>query len=176
MPILLIAIACAALMPSPQTANGRLTFNAPPEWTTRPASSSMRVAEFVLPKTGKDAEDAELVVYFFGGTGGSIEANIDRWLGQMQQPGSGSSKDAAVRETRDVGGLKVTLLNVPGTYVAEVRPGATERHNKPGFRMRTAVIETPRGPYFLKLVGPEATVTKWAASFDAFVGSLRFEP
>ena len=39
------------------------------------------------------------------------------------------------------------------TYVAEMRPWAPEKHNSPGFRMRTAVIETPRGPYFLKLVG-----------------------
>jgi len=27
--------------------------------------------------------------------------------------------------------LKVTTIDVSGTYVAEVRPGATERHNQP---------------------------------------------
>jgi hypothetical protein len=63
---------------------------------------------------------------------------------------------------------------VPGTYVAEVRPGATERHNSPGFRMRTAVVETPRGPYYLKLVGPAKTVATWSASFDEFLRTVAF--
>ena len=57
--------------------------------------------------------------------------------------------------------------------MAEVRPGATEKHNSPGFRMRTAVIETPRGPYYLKLVGPAATVAAWNASFNEFLASLK---
>ena len=79
---------------------------------------------------------------------------------------------ATWRDARTINGLKVSLLDVPGTYVAEIRPGATEKHNSPGFRMRTAVIETPRGPYFLKLVGPAATVDAWGAGFNEFLGSL----
>jgi hypothetical protein len=59
-----------------------------------------------------------------------------------------------VRTTATVNGLQLTILDVSGTYVAEVRPGATERHNKPGFRMRATVVETPKGPYFIKLTGP----------------------
>lgn len=132
----------------------------------------MRVAEFVLP--GRDAVPAaELVIYYFGGSGGSVDANIQRWLGQMQQADGRATSDVAVRDTRTVNGLKLSLLDVSGTYAAEVRPGATEKHNSPGFRMRTAVVETPRGPYYLKLVGPAATVASWNASFDTFLASLK---
>ena len=134
----------------------------------------MRVAEFVLPGRDATAPGAELVVYYFGGTGGSVDANIQRWLGQMQQPDGRATSDVARREARTINGLKVSLLDVSGTYVAEMRPGATEKHNSPGFRMRTAVIETPRGPYFLKLVGPAVTVEAWGASFNDFLGSLKF--
>ena len=148
-------------------APGALKFTAPAGWQTRTASSSMRVAEFVLP--GRDAAgSAELVVYYFGGTGGSVDANIQRWLGQMQQPDGRATSEVAARESRTINGLKLALLDVSGTYVAEVRPGAAEKHNSPGYRMRTAVVDTPRGPYFLKLVGPAATVATWNASFNDF--------
>jgi hypothetical protein len=40
--------------------------------------------------------------------------------------------------------------------------------------MRTAVVETPRGPYYLKLVGPATTVAAWNASFGEFLASLNF--
>ena len=157
-------------------AQGSLRFTAPDGWTARQTSSAMRIAEFVLPKAAGDPEDGELVVYFFGGSGGSVEANIERWIGQTQQPDGRASRDAARRTDRTVNGLSVTLLDISGTYIAEVRPGSTERHNKPGFRMRTAVVTTPRGPYFVKAVGPASTMERWSGEFDAFIGSLRFEP
>ena len=153
---------------------GALKFTAPQGWQARSASSAMRVAEFVLPGRDATAASAELVVYYFGGSGGSVDANIQRWLGQMQQPDGRATSDIATRETRTINGLKVSLLDVSGTYVAEVRPGATEKHNSPGFRMRTAVVETSRGPYYLKLVGPATTVEAWNTSFNEFLGSLNF--
>jgi hypothetical protein len=155
---------------------GSLKFTAPQGWQAKEVSSTVRVAEFALPGRDAAAESAELVIYYFGGGGGSVDANIQRWLGQMQQPDGRATADVAARDTKTINGLKVSLLDVSGTYVAEVRPGATEKHNSPGFRMRTAVVETPRGPYYLKLVGPSATVEKWNASFNEFLASLKFEP
>ena len=54
-------------------------------------------------------------------------------------------------------------------------PGSPEHFNKPGFRLRAAVVETAGGPYFVKLTGPAATVTKWDESFLAFLKSARVE-
>src|SRR5213594_3099496 len=103
-----------------------LTFTAPAAWHARPAASAMRVAEFVVPKAAGDPEDAEVIVYFFGISVGSVNANVDRWIGQMQQPDGSASKDKARREAQTINGLKVTMVDLAGTYVAEVRPGATE--------------------------------------------------
>ena len=151
-----------------------LTFDVPDGWRTRPAASSMRVAEFTLPRAATDKEDAELIVYFFGGSGGSVQANIDRWISQVAQPdGRPSNQVAKTSATQTRSGLKVSLVDVSGTYVAEVTPGSSERFNKPGFRLRAAVVETPRGPYFLKLTGPAGTVAHWDESFLAFVASLQ---
>ena len=153
-----------------------LKYDVPQGWVAKSPTSSMRVAEFMLPRAPKDAEDAELTVFFFGGTGGSVQANIDRWIGQMSQPDGRASKDLATTSTMQTkSGLKVSLIDLTGTYVAEVKPGATERFNKPGFRLRAAVVETTEGPYFVKLTGPAATVARWDQSFAAFVASLRVE-
>ena len=48
-----------------------MAFDPPPEWIAVPVSSPMRVARFTLPKTAGDAEDADLTVFYFGGSGGT---------------------------------------------------------------------------------------------------------
>jgi len=135
----------------------------------------MRVAEFVVPKTSGDADDAELIVYFFGGSGGGADANIDRWIGQMQQPDGGASKDKARRDAQTINGLKVTTVDVSGTYVAEMRPGAAEHFDKPGYRLRAAVVETPRGAYYIKMTGPAKTMAAADADWKKFLSTLRFQ-
>jgi hypothetical protein len=153
-----------------------LKFDAPPDWVSKAPSSSMRVAEWSLPKAAGDAEDAILTLYFFGASqGGNVQANLDRWIGQMAQPDGRQSKDVAKTSSLTSHGLKVTFVDVTGTYVAEVTPGSTEHFNKPGFRQCAAVVETPGGPYFVKLTGPEKTVAKWQDSYTAFLKSLRYE-
>lgn len=165
------------LISLPQAAaGGRLTFTAPDGWTSRPVASSMRVAEFVLPRADGDLEDAELIVYYFGGQGGDVEANITRWIGQMQQPDGKPSTDVAKRSSKSIAGLNVSLVDVSGTYLAEVRPGSADRHNKPGFRLRAAVVPTPKGPHFIKMLGPAKTMEKWGVQFTRFLETLRFEP
>ena len=168
-------IAIVLLCASGTVQAARLVFATPDGWQKIPTSSSMRVADFSLPRAPGDVEDAELVLYYFAGSGGGVDANLERWLGQMQQPDGRPSRLRAKKQTRSVNGLGVTLLDVSGTYVAELSPGTSVRHNKPNFRLRAAVIQTPRGPYYIKLTGPRKTVARWTRSFDQFVASLRFE-
>ena len=161
------------LIAAPLAQSGSLTFTTPAEWKSRQPASSMRVAEFVVPRAQGDPENGEVIVYFFGGTGGSVDANVQRWIGQFQQP-AGAPTDGN-RASTTVGDLKVTTVDVSGTYVAEVRPGSTERHNKPNFRMRAAIVETPRGPYFVKFTGPARTVQAASPAFERFIKSLEFK-
>ena len=149
--------------------SGTLTFTKPVAWKDRAPASSMRVAEFVVPRAAGDTEDADVIVYYFGGGGGSVEANLQRWATQVQ------SSKPPVRTTGDVNGLKLTSLDVAGTYVAEMRPGSTEHFNKPGYRMRATVVETPKGPYFIKLTGPARTVDAAGPAFDQFLRTLAFK-
>jgi hypothetical protein len=157
-------------------AGATLKFDAPQGWVSKTPASSMRVAEFTLPKTTGDAEDATLGIFFFGGQGGNVQANLERWIGQMTQTDGRASKDVAKTTNFTSRGLAISLVDLSGTYVAEVTPGSAERFNKPGFRLRAAVVETKEGPYFVKLTGPEKTVARWDDAFMTFLKSLRIEP
>jgi hypothetical protein len=133
----------------------------------------MRVAQYKLPKAAGDADDASLVVYYFGQSqGGSIAANVERWVGQMKQPDGNAVKDAK-QEQFETNGLKVTTVDVSGTYVAETAPGSGTFHNNAGYRLRAAVVETPNGSYYVKLVGPEKTVAQWNESFLSYLKSFQ---
>ena len=159
-----------------QSASGDLHFKAPDNWTIEKASSSMRVAQYKLPKVEGDKEDASLILYYFGATqGGTAQANIDRWISQMQQPDGSPSKDKAKTETMTVNGLKLTTVDVTGTYTAEMAPGSKTFHNDDNYRLRAAVIETPKGNYFVKLTGPAKTVARWDQSYNDYLKSFEFK-
>jgi hypothetical protein len=151
-----------------------LRYKVPSGWVEEERSSSMRVAQYKLPRAEGDTEDASLVLYYFGkGQGGTAAANVERWTSQMQQ--ADGSKAKMTEESFTANGLKVTAVDGAGTYVAETAPGSGEFLNKPGFRMRAAVIETPNGSYYVKLVGPEKTVTQWNESFVSYLKSFEFK-
>lgn len=161
--------------PSNSPSTTTLRFKSPPEWVTEQPSSKARVAQLRLPKADGDKEDGQLVIYYFGPTsGGSVAANIERWIGQMEQP-EGATPKTPKTESLTVNGLKVSTVDVSGTYTAEMSPGSTEHHNDPDYRMRAAVVETPAGFYYLKLVGPQKTVARWNSSIDTFIQSFEFK-
>ncbi|MEK6286151.1 MAG: hypothetical protein AABO57_10455 [Acidobacteriota bacterium] len=166
----------AAPQAAASSSQGELRLKAPDGWVSERPSSSMRVSQYQLPAAEGDAEAASLVVYYFGaGQGGSVNANLERWIGQMQPPDGRPSQDKAKTETTSVNGMKVTLLDVAGTYAGGDMGGGGTAQSKPNFRMRAAVIETPKGAYFIKLVGPEKTVARWDQAFHEFVRSAEFK-
>lgn len=145
------------------------------DWIAQDFQSAMRVAQYKLESD--ESEPASLIVYFFGAaSAGSIQANLDRWCGQFEQPDGRDSRDAATIDTFETNGLEVVTLDVGGTYVAETTPGSGERVNKPDSRLLAAVVTTDAGPYYIKLVGPAATIEQWRESYDALIASLAPAP
>ena len=133
----------------------------------------MRKAKYRILKAEADAEYASLVVFYFGGEGGGVQANIDRWCSQIEQEDGRASKDVARIEAATANGLKQTLVDVSGTYLARARPMAGDVIKKPGYRMLAAVVETSNGPWFFKLVGPAKTIAQAETSFRAFLASIK---
>ena len=170
--LLCLGLAAPAVAETVRSEAAGLRFNVPGDWTRVPAPSDMRAAQFRVPRTGSDAEDGELVLFFFGpGQGGSAEQNVERWTGQLEQPDGKSSKDAAVVTIRTVHGLKQTSVDVGGAYKAAPMGGASGPV-KPNWRLLAAVVEGPGGPWFWRLTGPDATVAAAKKQFDAVLASL----
>ena len=170
--LLSLALVAPALGETVRSEAAGLRFSVPGDWTRVPAPSDMRAAQFKVPRAGTDAEDAELVLFFFGpGQGGSAEQNVDRWTGQVVQPDGKPSKDAAVVTIRTVHGLKQTSVDVAGNYKASPMGGAGGEA-KNGWRLLAAVVEGPGGPWFWRLTGPDATVAAAKKQFDAVLASL----
>jgi hypothetical protein len=154
-------------------ATGPLKFTAPSDWESEQPSSSMRQAQYRLPRVEGDPEDAEVVVFYFQGGGGGVQANIDRWIGQFSKPDGSPATDTAKTTKREAHGIPLTVVDVSGTYAAGMGPMMQETKSKPNFRMLAAVAEAPSGPWFFKFTGPARTVAKWEASFQTFLDSIQ---
>jgi hypothetical protein len=167
--------AASAPAPGQTTADGKrvlgaIAVAAPQGWQEAPTTSPMRRAQWKID--GADGP-AELVVYYFGQSGaGTVEKNLERWYGQFEQPDGRPSKDVAQTAEKTVADMKVTRVEVGGRYVAEVQPGAGQRHDVANARLLAAIVEAPDGAYYFKMVGPDATVKAAAAGFDSMLGSM----
>ncbi len=134
----------------------------PSGWEPETPSSNMRLLQARVPGAGGDGE---FLVFHFGvGGGGGVEANIERWIGQLElAAGSGP-----IREELSVGSLRVHTVDVSGTLKAS-RIGSFPSTDLPGYRLLGAIVEGEGGPWFLRLVAPGATA---AAERDAFISML----
>jgi hypothetical protein len=141
-------------------------FDRPAGWQFREPSSSMRLAEAEIPG---DGGAALLTVFFFGpGGGGGVDANLERWAGQIEaEAGTEPERGSFV-----VDGFSVSTISVAGTLKPS-RMGGGPSEPAPGSKLVGAVVEGPGGPWFFKVTGPAATVTAAEPAFDAMLRSVR---
>lgn len=156
--------------------SGGVSYTAPEGWVAETPASQMRKDQWRLP--GVDgAEDGELAVFFFPGTGGSTESNLERWYGQFKQSDDSQTKDKAAVEKKEVNGLPVTVVYVTGIYLKPKSPMAMGGpvDEFPDYAMLAAVAETASGPWFFKATGPVKTINHWRESFDDFVTTFKIK-
>jgi hypothetical protein len=76
---------CAKSLLHAETTAG-VRWTAPAAWTAQ-AERPMRAATYAIPAAPGDKEEGECAVYYFGRSqGGSVEANLKRWIAQFEQP------------------------------------------------------------------------------------------
>jgi len=159
-------------LPDGRFALGPFSVAVPAGWTEKPITSSMRAAQFAL-STDPGAE-AELIVYYFGVDGaGGVQDNIDRWLDQFQQAGGKRSKDVAKLEQVKLAGQDATIVSVSGRYVTTSMPGGGDAIDKPDQSLIGAIVASPKGPYYFKLVGAKKTVDAQAAKLRGMLTSIK---
>ena len=150
-----------------------LQWKVPSGWTDQ-GPRMMRLATYSIPGAG-GAEGAECAVYYFGpGQGGTIEANMERWISEFQTP------SAPERGTRTVNGLEVARVRVKGTYSSHGASmggmGGGSAPSEPAqadAELLGAIVAGPSGSVFFKLTGPAKTVDAVAGDFDRMIGSVK---
>ena len=149
---------------SPATSSGAsgIEFEFPESWQETPPSNTMRLAQATIPGPGGPAEIA--VFHFGAGGGGGTEANLQRWIDQMQV----SEGTEPERETVESDPFTIHLLTVEGTLQNDpmgMGPAAAQ----PDSLLLGAVVEGPGGPWFFKATGPKATLEPEEEAFREMV-------
>jgi hypothetical protein len=144
-----------------------ITLTVPPTWKQQEPSSRLRAGQFGIPPVEGDKDPADLAISFFGGDGGGVDANLKRWTDQF------TGEDKKVKLTQGTAAQGTYYFSeVSGTYQKPIGPPiAGKKEPTPGYRSLNVILQVPeKGNYFLRLIGPDKTVTAAAAAFRASFG------
>lgn len=146
----------------------QVAWQVPEGWRSEKPKSAMRKATYGVPHVKGDKEDAEVAVFYFGpGQGGTIDANAQRWVGQFSNVKDGDTK----RSDREANGMHQHLVEVIKGAYGSGMPGDTGV--KEGYGMVAAIVETPSGSYFFKMIGPSETVQASRGALLALLDSIK---
>jgi hypothetical protein len=160
----------ARALPERELIAGGLSWSADAPFVRRRADNEIRSAEYGV----RGYEEATLGVFHFPpseGGGGSVDENVDRWVGQFTQPSGRASREVARVEPREVGDLRVTVVDIEGTFVGRMGMGGPTEPRE-HWRLLGAIAEGPEGLVFFKLIGPDDAVAAAQDAFDALVESI----
>ncbi len=151
-------------------AGGKLNFSVPGTWKKKIPAVNMIESEFEIPNVeGEDLPGRMTIM----GAGGSVDANIDRWIGQFKQPDDSSTKDKTKIEKKKIADHDVNIVTISGTYLdGGMRPlgPKTERED---YVMLAAIVEMPDGGlYFIKSYGGKKTMEANRKGFMKMIDSL----
>ena len=142
------------------------TFKRPEKWEPVETASPMRKAQLKV-STADKKDSAEVVFFHFGpANGGGVQANVDRWFSQFQEP---REKLGAKTEETTIAKRKVTFVRAEGTYLSGMPGGA--RSAQPNSALRGAIIESTEGNVFVKMTGPASLVKSSEDDFKKMIES-----
>lgn len=146
---------------------GGIQWKVPSQWKAQP-DRPMRAGTFTVPAAAGDSEPGEMAIFYFGqGQGGSVEANVQRWISQFQ-----NTTGPAKRSTQKINGFGVTTLEIAGTYLFSPTPMSPDKTPKPGYKMLGAIVEAPEGPVFFKFTAPSKTIAANDSAFQTMLKSV----
>ena len=146
-------------------------WTAPAAWKSE-APRPMRAATYSIEPVAGDQGIAECVVNYFGpGQGGGVDANIERWRGQVL--GADGKPATAKIDKRTTRGIPITLIDASGTYTGMGGPMMAGSKPAAGYRLLGAIVEGPGGSVFFKLTGPAKTIAAQQKNFEQLLASIQ---
>jgi hypothetical protein len=145
----------------PPVGSKAIEWTAPARWKSVPNPSAMRLATYKIPHAAGDAEDPELSITQVGG---SVDSNIERWIGQFDAAGQKSAK----KTTKKVKDWKVTFVEIEGAFSGGMSGGGPQS----GWALLGAIVETPGMPHFFKMTGPAKSVKAARAELEGMIDTI----
>lgn len=146
-----------------------ITWSIPDGWVSA-GERPMRVETYFIDTVDTKAECA---VYYFGPEqGGAVGANIERWIGQMEQPDGSNAEENATRATIESDCCTINTVEVTGTYNFSAGPMMETKEQRPNYLLLGAVVDAPEGSVFFKLTGPQSESERFKAQFEEMLKSI----
>lgn len=133
------------------TADGTgLSWTAPAEWEAK-ALGQMRKGSYTVGR------EADLSITAFPGATGGLEANLNRWRGQVGLPPASAAEVVSATEQFVANGLPFIVVDYAGN----------------GTRLLGAVVPYGGNSWFFKLMGPDALVAAQKTAFLDFLHTVK---
>jgi hypothetical protein len=137
----------------PTATGSGLQWAAPAAWTAKPPSA-MRKGSYTVKG---DGGEADLSITAFPGATGGLEANLNRWRGQVGLPAASPAEVAAGSEKFESNGLSIVVVDYANN----------------GTRILGAVVPYGGNSWFFKMMGPDAIVAGQKAAFLEFLRTVK---
>lgn len=158
--------ASAANRPVTPRASGALHWTVPAGWTAQ-AASGMRLATLVM---GQGEQTGTCTIVILGGAAGGLEANVRRWLRQLNlqelPPAEWQAFLDNQKRLRSEGGFEGVITDLTG-----LGPQAPETPS-----MLAGLFTAEAGTVFVKLTGPLGLLGGEKENFTQLCQSLRSDP
>lgn len=142
-----------------------LTWVVPEGWSEAGEDASPGGMRLINLRFGEGGE-GECYLSALPGAAGGMEANINRWRGQMGLP-EYSAEELAKLPKKTFLNREATYVNFDGDFK---RVGAVEAEK--GFRLVGLVQAAPEFTIFVKMTGPKELLARNEGAFDEFVRSI----
>ena len=135
---------------------GSVRFDRPEGWNYSRPADGVRAAQ--LEKKSAGAPLLITFTRFPPGSGGTVQANVDRWRGQFL-----SANQPADVQTPTGTTLPLTLVKLAGTMKGGVPGGPSA--DTPDTLLLGAILESSEGLVVVKLSGPKNAIAREEAAF-----------
>jgi len=137
--------------------NAPLVYELPEEWK-KEAASQFRTLNFSIGEEGE---------CYVSRVGGGLDANLNRWRGQMGLDPA-SPEEIRALPKRLLFGMESTYVELDGAF-----KGVGAAESKPDYRMVGLVLSLPDVSFFVKMTGPKTLLVENEEKFTQFCESLK---
>ena len=150
---------------------GGLRSRAPADWVQEQPDDGQSYRQYRLEPVGDSGDSARVSIRFLGNENGGTAADyVRRWEGMFLPPEGKTLRETAKVRQLTVDGVLATYVDIRGDYKGIPGDVATPRQD---FRLLGVYLETPKGAYVIRLMGPDKTVRFYRQGFDNWVKGFK---